>query len=73
MNKLMIDIVCIAMITIVVFYFTCAFISAKIINNKCKECKIDNCYCPFCSNGPYDSIFREFITGFKFIFKINQQ
>ena len=71
-GTIIIDIMCIAMIVIVIFYCICTFIGMKLSISSCKECKADKCYCSFCSNGPNDSIFRDFIVGFKFMFKINQ-
>ena len=71
-GTIIIDIMCIAMIVIVIFYCICTFIGMKLSISRCKECKADKCYCSFCSNGTNDSIFRDFIVGIKFMFKINQ-
>ena len=71
-GTIIIDIMCIAMIVIAIFYCICTFIGMKLSISRCKECKADKCYCSFCSNGPNDSIFRNFIVGIKFMFKINQ-
>ena len=71
-GTIIIGIMCIAMIIIVIFYCICTFIGMKLSIGRCKECKSDKCYCSFCSNGPNDSIFKDFIVGFKLMFKINQ-